>query len=131
MYKKVKKTNGLLVENYIEEVLTPPSKTKKAKIRHKIEEEVFDIEDSVADNSKLISLIFSLGETIYSVLSDAQKNKIPKEKRELIEYAILKFNETQTWGDLQIKEEGKLSIDTLLERQGKISKIIKGFENGK
>ena len=124
MYKKVKKTNGLLVENYFEETLTPPSKDEKVKKRYEIEKEVFDLEDSVADNSKMISLIFSLGATIYDVLTDEQKSKIPDEKRELIEYSIQRFKDTETWGDIQVKKEGKKAIDKLLDRQKKVAEIL-------
>ena len=124
MYKEVKKTNGLLVEKYIEEALTPPSKDEKVKKRYEIQKEVFDLEDSVADNSKMISLIFSLGATIYDVLSDEQKSKIPDGKRELIEYSIQKFQDTETWGDVQVKKEGKKAIDKLLDRQKKVAEIL-------
>lgn len=125
--KETVTTNGLLVQKaFVEELDKTPKIGKKPTAKYDIQNHVYeDLSDSVADNAKMISLIFAMGATIYEVLSATAKSKIPAQAKETIEYAIQKFHETQTWGDIQLAQEGHSAIDKLLKRQGDIGDIIK------
>jgi len=125
MIIETRKTDGLLVKKAYKEVLDEEAKTdKKTKIRYEIEKDVFDLRDSVADNAKLISLMFAMSIAIYNVLPDEIKNNIPENVREKIDFAIKKFNSIKTWGDIQLEKEGTEAIEKLLDRQAKIGEII-------
>jgi len=124
--KETIKTTGIRVQRAYTEVLDSEAKTgKKYEARSKIENEIFDFRDSIADNSKFISLIFAMGAEIYDVLTDSQKNNIPEATRDVIEFAIKEYRATETWGDLQLKSEGTEAIKKLLGRQTKIANVIK------
>lgn len=125
-YEKVYKREGLRVRAYYKEKVDETLKIdKKSQARYLIENEVFDIRDSVADNAKMISLLVSFIERIWSITPDDQKDNLSDEDRQAIEYVIGKFKETITWADIQWQQEGIGFADRLLERQGKIGEIIK------
>jgi len=96
----------------------------KAKARLLIQEQVFDIYDSIADNAKMISLILSLLWRIYEALPEESKVDLLPQDRYLIEYAFERFKNIQTRADVQFKREGVALIDKLLERQGKIGELV-------
>lgn len=125
--KEIFETNGLRVRRaYIEEIDKKPKIGNKYKAKYNIENKVYeDLADSVADNAKLISLVFAMGAVMYKALPDDLKNNIPQDAREKIEYAIEKYHSIETWGDIQLATEGNEAIDKLLDRQGKIGEIIK------
>ncbi len=89
--------------------------------RKKINEEIFDLEDSVADNAKMISLLMMVVSDIYGVLNEDQKQNI--KNKEIIEEVIENFsglfkervNENNTALGI---------IDKLSTRQKEINKII-------
>jgi len=109
---------------------TPTTKTlsfTKDSIRKDIQNEVFDIEDSVADNAKMISLLITLSSRIYDILDTVQKDKLATGDRYLIEYIFAKFSTTETRADVQLVTEGTPMLDKLLERQSIIGNIIKRY----
>ena len=97
---------------------------RKAKWRYRIEKEVFDIYDSVADNAKMISLIFSLMYRLYNALPEEIKQKLDPRDRQIIEYAFEKYRSIKTRADVQFQQEGVKMIDKLMDRQNKIARII-------
>lgn len=127
MLKKKLKSDGLRVQvAYVETLDTTLRTDKKTKASYEIQEKVYkSLADSVADNAKLISLMFIIGSSIYEALGDEIKEKIPSNVREKIEHAIEKFKSIETWGSIQINKEGNEAIDKLLQRQAQIGKIIK------
>jgi len=125
-YDKVYKRDGLRVRaNYIERIGTEPKNDKKSEARYLIENEVFDIRDSVADNAKMISLLVSFVERIWSIIPDDQKDNLSDEDRQAIDYVTGKFKDTVTWADIQWQEEGIGFADKLLDRQAQVGYIIK------
>jgi len=103
-----------------------PYSHKKYQLRYKINEEVFDIHDSVADNAKAISLIFAMLSRIYNALPASTKNKIPAEDRAMIEYAFQKYHSIQTRADVEFAlGSGKELVDKIMDRQDKIGKLFK------
>jgi hypothetical protein len=102
---------------------------KKTYARYIINEDVFDLHDSVADNAKAISLIFSLLRRIYENLPDDIKDNIPEEDRQIIEYAFEKHKSIKTRADVQFIEEGVKMIDKIFDRQKKIGEIIANIYN--
>jgi len=104
--------------------------SKKGKMRKEINERVFDVEDSVADNAKMIFLLTSLLMRIYNALPEDVKNNLTTEDRSMVEYAFNKYTETTTRLDLQFQEEGVGIIDKLLNRQKEVANVIKGVNNG-
>ena len=127
MLKEIKITNGLRVRKaYVEDLNKEPQTGSKAKARYEIQEQVYEaLADSVADNAKMISLVFAMGSAIYSVLTDSMKNNLDDATRDKIEYAIDKYHSVETWGDIQLATEGNEAINKLLDRQAKIGSIIK------
>jgi len=93
--------------------------------RAKINQEVFDTEDAIADNAKMISLMFSTIIRMYETFTDTQKGRLSAEDKALMEYTFAKFQETQTRADLQLSQEGTDLIDKILTRQQKVTDIIK------
>ena len=127
MIKETIVTQGLRVRKaYVEELDKKPKVNKKAKVKYQIQEQVYSaLADSVADNAKLISLVFAMGASIYNALDDSTKNNIPDYTRAKIEYAIKKYHSVETWGDIQLAAEGNEAIEKLLDRQAKIGSIVK------
>jgi len=123
--KKVVIHDGPLKQAGFTEIIDETTKIdKKSRTRYEIQEEVFDLNDSVADNSKMISMIFSILNSMYKSMPENEKEALGK-KRSLIEYAFDKFDVTTTSADVQIEQNGKDFIDKLFSRQENISKIIK------
>jgi len=99
---------------------------KKYQLRYRVNEEVFDLHDSVADNAKMISLIFALLSRIWEeAIPNEIKDKMDKETREMIEYAFSKYHSIQTRADVEFLINGKELIDKLMDRQDKIGKLFK------
>jgi len=99
---------------------------KKANWRYEIHKNIFDIYDSVADNSKMIALIFALLHRIYDALPEDVKKNIPQKEREIIEYAFEIFKAIKTRADVQFEKEGEKFIKKLFKRQAEIANIIEG-----
>jgi len=121
--------DGILFSKAIEEV---PAKTvykdvKKGKARAEIQEQVFDLADSVADNAKMISLMMSVIKRIYNALPSTTKSKI--EDKEMIESMITLFDNIQTAADVKFQAEGDKMIKRLFERQNKVGEVIKKVYN--
>jgi len=125
-YKDTVQTNGMLVKKAVVPYLdTTPSIDKKMKTRKEINENVFDLDDSVADNSKMISLLTTIISRMYDTFSDEQKDLMDSADREMIEYTFAKFKDTNTRADVQFATEGIGLVDKLLDRQGQIGTIVK------
>jgi len=97
---------------------------KKGLVRYEIHKQVFDIYDSVADNAKMISLLFSLVSRIWSVMPNTQKSKLSQDEVDMINYVVNKFKEIRTRADVEFEKEGMNLIDRLMERQKKIGEIV-------
>jgi len=124
-YKKDTKVKGALRTPVITEV--PTEKTlpfQKGQERSQIES-IFDLNDSVADNAKMISLIMTTISRMYDSFTATQKDRIPQEDRDVIEYTFATFAQTETRADVQFTTEGITLIDKLLNRQGQIGDIFK------
>jgi len=99
-------------------------KGRKGEVRYKVHQQVFDIYDSVADNAKMISLLFSIIMRIWDVLPDDIKSNISDGDRQVIEYAIENFRNIKTRADVQFEKEGVALIDKLMSRQKKIGELV-------
>ena len=104
--------------------------SKKGKMRKEINERIFDVEDSLADNAKMIFLLTSLLMRIYNALPEDIKGNLSGEDRNIVEYAFNKYTETTTRLDLQFQEEGIGIIDKLLNRQKEVANVIEEVNNG-
>ena len=125
-FKETTKINGIRVQKAVQELPdTEPKVGKKYQARKEIEEQVFDIRDSVADNSKMISLLFTMVYKMYESLPDSTMNKMPKEDKTIIDNTIEIFKSVHTWADIKFQEEGFKSIERLIKRQGELGKVIK------
>jgi len=124
-YVETIKTDGLRVQKaYKEVVQDEPQTDKKAKVRYEIENNIFDIRDSVADNAKMISLLFSMVYRMYEAMPEEYKQNLSEQDRQMIEFAINEFKNVQTWGDLKIQKEGTNAIISLMQRQNKVGQVI-------
>ncbi len=123
-YKKTRIRKGMRVQTAYSPVLdTTPKTDKKTVARAKINEEVFDLQDAVADNAKMISLLMSTVKRIYEALPDDTKDNI--QDKEMIESMIQVFDTTQTLADVQFEVEGDAMVQKIFERQGQIGSIVK------
>jgi len=131
MLQEIRVKKGPLVSTkYVETIDETPKSDKKIKAQYAIEKEVYSaLADSVADNAKLVSLVFAMGSAMYNALPDSTKNNIDASTKDKIEYAIKKYESIETWGDLQLKAEGTEAIDRLIDRQAKIGEIVKAIYN--
>ena len=125
-FKKVKKAvSKNLYKTFLVEEPSEMTYDKKARLRHSINDEVFDLHDSVADNAKMISLLFALLSRIYDALPDTVKANIPDKDREIIEYAFNRYHSIQTRADVEFAVNGINLINRLMERQSKIGELFK------
>lgn len=120
--KEVK--NGLFKRGYVNVQDTNIKTDKKSEIRYKIEQEVFDLEDSVADNAKMISLIISVLYRVYDIIPEEQKKLMTDEDKSIIEAVFSNFKNISTRADVQFKQEGVEMVSRILDRQHKIGTII-------
>lgn len=102
-----------------------PKSDEKSIKRARINEEVFSIEDSVADNAKMISLLITLCDRLYNTFDDDQKNKLSDDDRDLIEYVFSSFKECDTRADIQLAKDGTDMIDNIFNSQSKVGEILK------
>ena len=122
--KKITK-DGTFFTKKVVEVQSEPSSTKKDFVRLKIQQEVFDDKDSLADTTKWVSLLTTLVSAMYDTFTETQKAKLPTEHRSLIEYTFAKFKETNTRADVQFATEGVAMVDKMLDRQKAVGNIVK------
>jgi len=99
-------------------------KGRKGEVRYKVHQQVFDIYDSVADNAKMISLLFSIIMRIWNVLPEDIKSKISDDDRQIIEYTIQSFKNVKTRADVQFEKEGTKLIDKLMIRQKRVGQLV-------
>jgi len=120
-------TRGMVVEPAVKEVLDDtPKRDKKSMARLRIQDEVFDLEDSVADNAKMISLLTTLLSRMYDTFTVTQKGRLATADRQLLEYMFTKFSATTTRADVQVGVDGAVpTIDKILNRQAQIGVIVK------
>ena len=125
MLQQTTKINGALRTPAVKEVVDSSIKTDSKSInRHKIQEDVFDIEDSVADNAKMMSLMMSMFYRLYEAMPQEVYDNLSPEDKGVVEYAINAFKSTRTRADNLFDAEGTDFIDRIFERQGKIGTIL-------
>jgi len=124
------RTNNDLSISSVRPVIKPQLTTSKKKtvIRHEINKDVRDIDDSIADLAKMNALLLSMLTGMYSILADADKDKIDPIKRGLIEYAISKWDMSDTRADRQLREDGTKLIDNLFSREVNIADIVDKYK---
>lgn len=121
---KVKKGN-VYKKAVRETVDTTPKTDKKHLSRKRVDQEVFDIYDSVADNAKWASLLTGFVIRIYNALPEETKANLDPTDRQMIETLSTEFLATPTRLDVQLQEEGYAVIDRMLERQRQVAEIVK------
>jgi len=121
--------DGLYYKKAIQEipVASESENIKKGLARKRIQEEVFDLPDSIADNAKMISLLMSVVKRVYEALPATTKNKI--KDKDMIEGVIKVFDNIQTLADVQFAQEGDVMIQKIFNRQSEIGKIVKDIYN--
>jgi len=121
-------TNGMVVEPAVKEIIDVTKKDKKSLVRLQIQDNVFDIHDSVADNAKMISLLTTLMSRMYDTFSTTQKGKLTTADRTVLEHMFTKFSTTTTRADIQVSVNGATAtIDKMLDRQAQIGQILTGI----
>ena len=121
---KVKKGN-VYKKAVRETVDTTPKTDKKHLSRKRVDQEVFDIYDSVADNAKWASLLTGFVIRIYNALPEEIKANLDPADKQMIEALSAEFLSTPTRLDVQLQEEGYAIIDRMLERQRQVAEIVK------
>jgi len=96
----------------------------KLNARNMIDVQVFDTKDSIADNAKMISLLFNMISKIYDALPTDIKDTISDTEKDMIEYTLSKFNAIQTRADVQLSTEGNALIDKLMNRQELVETVL-------
>jgi len=99
-YVKTNTTKGMLVTPAIKKVLDSTPKTdKKSFQRERISNEVFDLEDSVADNAKMISLLISMISRLYPLINTTA---LAVNDKALIDAVMAEFATTNTRADARV-----------------------------
>jgi len=127
-YKETIEKQGLLFKRKYKQELDSISDTKKGKARKRINSELFDIEDSLADTTKMLFLVIAMLKRLYDVNFDV--NQLSQNDKDMIEYALNKYSEITTWLDVKINKEGITLIDKLANRQNNLANIIEEVYNG-
>jgi len=98
---------------------------KKHIARKKINEEVFDLYDAVADNSKLIGILFELVIKLYKGMPPHAKSFLQPKDKEFIEMVIELYSKytNKFKQDCKTNECSEI-VDKLFKRQHKVAKII-------
>ena len=121
-YKKVDKIIGMRQKAvYIE----TPSEVEgvKGRIRNKIEKEVSDKEDLIADLYKLTFINLTLIKELYKIVN---LDDMDKDKKDLFLNGLSKYEQSSTILDYIIeKEDIESFLDRVIERQEKIYNIVK------
>jgi len=99
--------------------------SKKMEMRKRINEEVFDIHDSVADLTKWLSYVTSMLRRVWEIIPEEQKQTLSEIDRQFIEGSMAKFQNTITIGDVKMMEEGFAVVDRVLSRQNDVGAIVK------
>ena len=123
MFTETKVQNGRVYTKAYQEKQEPKS-GKKYEKRARINNEVFDIHDSVADNAKWASILTSFIVRLYDVMPEEQKALLDPNDRAIIEYMLNGFKATNTRMDIALQQDGTDIIDRMLERQQQIANII-------
>jgi len=117
--------NGALKQTvWVDEVTGEQVVQPKAIARNSVAELGIDPLDMIADAAKMNSLILSMLSRIYASLTEEQKTTFTPEEKALTEFTLVKFSETDTWADIQLKEEGSMMIERLLDRQAEIAIVV-------
>jgi len=125
--------DGLLVKKSFEEVNEERPFDAKMQIRKDIRDEIYDMEDAIADGFKLslanTSMIYRLFTLIVNVMKankmeDELRKVIPEDLENAVNETMAYYEKTQTILDLKIKEEGFDFMNRIVDRQAEIAKII-------
>jgi len=119
-YKLKSKTKGMRTRYFYEET-TEEIGLRKGKIRKEISKEVGDRDTLIADLYKISFMMVSTLEALYEI---ADKRKIPKELREMLNASFKKFDDTRTIMNVYIENKDYTFVDRMLDRQNKIVKIL-------
>jgi len=134
--EKITTRDGMLVKTKFKEQTEELLATPKTYIRKDIREEVYDIEDAIADGFKLslanMSMIYRLFLLIVKLYKDLNKEDelravISEDLENSINEIMNYYKDTKTILDLKIKEEGLAFMKRILDRQNKIATIIEEF----
>jgi len=109
------------------EAVKLPRTQEKELIAHERNLTVRNNEDSIADLAKMVSLAFSVISTLWELTPDDAKEDIDADKKGMIDYAVSKFNATQTRADDQLAQEGVALIDKLYDREIAIAGIVRKY----
>lgn len=116
--------------------LPAPDTTLRGQMRKRINKEVGDLSELVANAHNMISLIMSTISVIYSELiktmSPEQLQAFEQNepaKKALIEYAITKFSGTITTADIKFAQDPQGAVNELIDSQGQIGTIMKELKN--
>lgn len=131
--KEIVEREGLLVKRkFKEEPEVRPYDTKMV-IRRDIRDEVYDIEDAIADSFKLslanMSMIYRLFLLTVQLYKDLNKETelrkvIPEELENSVNEIMDYYKNSETILDLKIKEEGLDFMKRIINRQKKIAEIV-------
>ena len=123
-YETIMKREGMLAQKAIKKTYKEEVRTdKKAFIRKEIADQVFDDQDAIADNAKMISLLITVVSRLYDVMDDSSKALLDANDKAMIEYTFNKFKTVNTRADVQFATEGIALVDRLMDRQGTIGTI--------
>ena len=123
-YETIMKQEGMLTKRAVKKVYKEEVRSdKKAFIRKEIADQVFDDQDAIADNAKMISLLTTVVSRLYDVMDTSSKNLLDPNDKTMIEYVFNKFRTVNTRADVQFASEGVALVDRLMDRQGTIGTI--------
>ena len=111
----------LVIPAIKKELDTTPKTDKKSFQRERISNEVFDLEDSVADNAKMISLLMSMIARLYPLIDTTT---LATADKALIDGVLAEFAVTNTRADVQLAVEGSAMVSKILGRQAAVGAIV-------
>ena len=131
---KIEKTkiikDGVYHKRYREVLAEAGPTDKKAAMREKIDHNVFDVYDSVADNAKWAAILTTAISIMYTALDADTKARMDPRQKALMDMLVSTYAATKTRFEIQYEEEGIGLILKMLERQKAVGDIVAAVKKG-
>jgi len=114
-----------IVEEFFDNVTGKSGTDEDIKKRFRTQQIKGDIYDLIAQSLQWNSLLTSLIKDLYDVLDAEVKDKLPQDKRYLIEASFNYFGNIETVADVKLKKEGFDFIKKIFDKEAETAELFK------
>ena len=123
--KFITNENNEIMEEFYDTVTQERGNNELLKKRYRIQAIKGDMYALISQSIQWNSLLTSLMKDVYEALDDTTKEKIPVDKRQLIEMTFDYFDSIETVADIKIKKEGFNFIKNVFDKEAETAKLFK------